>query len=64
MASTGYNWLIIGREEGKEKDRLLGSCSLMDVDLLNGTAEYGIFIGSRESRGKGIGTEATRLVLS
>ncbi len=44
-------------------DKLLGNCGLLNVDLINKNAEFGIFIGDKEHRGKGIGEEATRLIL-
>jgi RimJ/RimL family protein N-acetyltransferase len=39
----------------------VGTALLVDVGLLDGTAEFGILLGER--RGQGLGTEATRLVL-
>ena len=39
----------------------IGFSSLFHIDHRNGTAEFGIFLGER--RGKGLGTEATRLTL-
>lgn len=41
----------------------IGSCRLTDITYRNRTAEFVIFIGEPEERGKGCGTEATRLVL-
>jgi RimJ/RimL family protein N-acetyltransferase len=41
----------------------IGSTRLQDVDFHHGTAEFVIFIGEPSERGKGHGTEATRLVL-
>jgi RimJ/RimL family protein N-acetyltransferase len=46
-----------------ETDTLLGNCGLLHVDKINRTAEFGIFIGDERFRGKGIGEEATRLIL-
>lgn len=43
--------------------RPIGNTSLMLVDHRHGTAEFGIFIGEPDARGKGYGTETTRLVL-
>lgn len=48
----------------KESDRAVGSVYLRDVDRDNGKAEYGIFIGEDDSRGKGYGTQAARLMLA
>jgi diamine N-acetyltransferase len=39
----------------------VGTAGLLRIDHANGTAEFGIAIGER--RGRGLGTEATRLVL-
>lgn len=47
----------------KESDKAVGSVYLRDVDLDHRKAEYGIFIGEEESRGKGYGTQAARLML-
>ncbi len=44
-------------------NKLLGNCGLLNVDLINRNAEFGIFIGDEQHRGKGIGEEATRLIL-
>lgn len=43
--------------------RPIGYAYLSDVDHRNRTAEYGIVIGEADCRGKGYGTETTRLVL-
>lgn len=43
--------------------RPIGWTDLRHVDAKNGTAEFGILIGEPDCRGKGCGTEATRLVL-
>jgi RimJ/RimL family protein N-acetyltransferase len=47
----------------KEKDELIGNCSLFDIDHLHRKAEFGIFIGDKNYWGKGYGTEATKLLL-
>lgn len=39
----------------------IGSVYFRDVDMKNRSAEFGIFIGEDCTRGKGLGTEATRL---
>lgn len=41
----------------------VGSVYIRDIDRHHNKAEYGIFIGSREARGRGIGTAAARLML-
>lgn len=46
-----------------EGDELIGSISIHNIDHLNRNAFIGIFIGSSEHRGKGLGGEALRLIL-
>ncbi len=41
----------------------VGDVSLTDVDYRNGAATFGIAIGEQSARGKGYGTETTRLML-
>jgi RimJ/RimL family protein N-acetyltransferase len=41
----------------------IGNTNLFNVDLHNGTADFGILIGEPDAWGKGYGTEATRLML-
>ncbi len=43
--------------------RFIGTAGLFDLDHLNSTAEFFILIGPADARGRGYGTEATRLVL-
>lgn len=43
--------------------RPIGDASLTSIDYRHGTAEFGILIGEPDARGKGYGTETTRLVL-
>ena len=43
--------------------RPIGTVSLFNIDHRNGCADFGILIGESEDRGKGYGTEATRLTL-
>ncbi len=43
--------------------RFIGLAGLFDLDHLNRTAEFFIMLGPADIRGKGYGTEATRLVL-
>jgi len=43
--------------------RPIGNLDLRAVDFRNRTAEFGIMIAEADSRGKGYGTEATRLAL-
>ncbi len=41
----------------------IGTTALLDLDWRNRTAEFGIIIGESSARGKGYGTEVTRLML-
>jgi RimJ/RimL family protein N-acetyltransferase len=43
--------------------RPVGGCDLRDIDHRNRVATMGMLIGEPEARGKGYGTEATRLLL-
>lgn len=43
--------------------RPLGSVYIRDIDRKHGKAEYGIFIGEAEARGRGVGTAAAKLML-
>ena len=44
-------------------DRAVGSVYIRDIDRQNRKAEYGIFIGEEQARGRGIGTAAAKLML-
>ena len=48
----------------QENDELIGNCSLHKIDFINQIATVGIFIGDKENRGKGYGSEALELLLS
>ena len=41
----------------------LGTVACLHINYRNGRADFGIFIGETEARGKGYGTETTRLML-
>ena len=43
--------------------RALGSVYIRDIDREHNKAEYGIFIGEAEARGRGLGTAAAKLML-
>ena len=43
--------------------RAVGSVYIRDIDREHNKAEYGIFIGEAEARGRGIGTGAAKLML-
>ena len=47
----------------RETLRPIGNTGLHEVDYRNRTASFGIIIGEPECRGKGYGTETTRLML-
>ena len=59
LLSKEHNYGIIL----KDTDELIGNCGLMEWDKLHQTAELGVFIGNKEFRGKGYGTEAIELLL-
>lgn len=44
-------------------DRPLGSVYIRDIDREHNKAEYGIFIGEDDARGRGVGTAAATLML-
>jgi RimJ/RimL family protein N-acetyltransferase len=46
-----------------DNNELIGNCGYSDIDLLNQTAEVGIFIGNKKYWNKGYGTEALSLLL-
>lgn len=43
--------------------RAIGITNLHDIDLHHGTAEFGLMIGEADARGRGLGTETSRLML-
>lgn len=47
--------------EDIDMDRPVGSVYFRDIDQINGSAEYGIFIGEDMARGKGLGSETACL---
>ena len=54
-----YNFAIVC----KDNDQLIGNISLMNVDLVDRTAELGIFIGDEAYLSHGYGSEAIMLLL-
>lgn len=46
-----------------ENDKMIGTVSLENINTINRTATLGIFIGDKEYRNKGLGTEAIQLIL-
>jgi RimJ/RimL family protein N-acetyltransferase len=55
----GTDFTIYERATG----RPIGNVAWRDIDWHNGTAEYVLFIGEADCRGKGYGTEVTRMML-
>ena len=59
LDSEGHTFAIVDLKT----DQLLGNCGLSSVDLINGSAECGIFIGNKDFWNRGYGTEAMCLLL-
>ncbi len=59
LSKEGNNFAIVDIEG----DRLIGNCSLMDINHINRTAELGIFIRDKDYWSKGFGREAINLLL-
>lgn len=66
------NWIRTMVETGKvvqmiicenDTDRPVGSVYIRDIDKTHQKAEYGIFIGEPQARGKGYGTAAAQLMI-
>ena len=66
------NWIKTMVETGKvvqmiicdaASDKPLGSVYIRDIDRHHNKAEYGIFIGEEDARGRGVGTAAAKLML-
>lgn len=60
MNSGGSYGFFIVREEDQDA---IGIARLMRVDLIHRNAIMGMFIGEKDNHSKGIGTEATELLL-
>ena len=43
--------------------KLIGHCSLNYINWINRTAEFGIYVGDENEKGKGFGSEALRLLI-
>ena len=54
-----YNFFIVTLDN----DKLIGTVGLENYDAINRTATLGIFIGDKEYRSQGYGTEAIKLIL-
>ena len=59
LAKDGNAFAIVERRSG----RMVGFSSFFDISAADRTAELGMLIGDKESRGKGYGTEVLRLML-
>ena len=60
-----FQWGICPRAEGQETEadgRIVGTCTLLDVDHTNGRAEIGFALG-RRSWGRGLASEAVTVLL-
>lgn len=62
MVATGKVAQFIIFSKNDQKD--VGSVFLRDIDGEHHKAEYGIFIGEDDARGRGIGTAAAELILN
>ncbi len=60
MACEGQNYAIVL----SENDELIGNIGFMDIDNISRIAMIGLFIGEKENRGKGYGTEALNLMVN
>ena len=58
-SGKGYQFIVCRKEDHKP----IGSTYLRDYDTHARKAEYGVFIGEKEEKGKGIGTEILNLTL-
>ncbi|GLV54604.1 N-acetyltransferase [Dictyobacter sp. S3.2.2.5] len=47
----------------KERGSLVGYAGIASISLMNRSGEYYIFLGAKESWGRGYGTEVTRLIV-
>lgn len=47
----------------REAKKLIGNCSIFDIDYISGTAKAGIFIGDKNFWNQGYGTEAFSLLI-
>lgn len=58
-SSRGYGFYIVRKED----DEVIGIGRLMRINFINRNAIMGMFIGEKSDRNRGIGTEATKLLL-
>lgn len=58
QGTTAYHFVVCLLAD----DRAIGTIGLEQIDLKNGSAEFGIAIGEKSEWGKGHGTDATRAI--
>ena len=65
QVATGHvrQFIICEKDPQGNMGRPVGSVYLRDVDMAEGSAEYGIFIGEDDAAGCGYGTEAAGLMV-
>lgn len=59
LSREGYTFAIVDMES----DDLIGNCGFITVDMVNRTAELGVFIGNKRYWNRGYGEEAVTLAL-
>jgi len=59
LTSDGQNYAMVLHDN----DTLIGNISLQYIDNISRRADIGLFIGERDHRNKGYGSEALRLIL-
>ena len=59
LSTKGHNYAIVLNDG----DELIGNISFMDIDNVNRSAMIGLFIGEKENRNNGYGSEALSLLL-
>jgi RimJ/RimL family protein N-acetyltransferase len=60
--TTSPNHVILAIVD-KESDKHIGNITLNNINWINRTADLGIMIGNKDFWGKGLGTEATKLMV-
>lgn len=65
MVETGKvdQLIICVKDDSSMADMPIGSVYIRDIDLVHKKAEYGIFIGEENARGKGYGSMAASLMI-
>jgi len=62
LTSTDNKVVLLGIED-KSNQKLIGYTKLYNIDWIHRTAYFGIVIGDKDARGKGIGKETTQLMI-